>query len=84
MSNMVNIIWEYQQPKDGKRLAESWQKVDQKVGRKLAQNVGPTSPKGWPNVAPMLAKGWPNVAQRLGRHWANVRPTSATLARRTK
>ena len=59
---MVNIIWEYQQPKNGKRLAESWQKVNNKFGMLLPKN-GPTSPKGWANIAPMLAECWPNITQ---------------------
>ncbi len=53
MSNMVNIIWEYQQPKNGKRLAESWKKVIQKV-RKCWK-------KPWPKVAAMSARRRPSI-----------------------
>ena len=65
MFNLEKIIWEYQQPNDGKRLAESWQKVNQKVGKLLAKNVDPTSPKGWANNASTLAEGWASVGPML-------------------
>ena len=72
MSNILKIIWGYQQPNDGKRMAKCWWKVDQKLTNCWQQNVGPTSPKHWHNVALMLAECWRNVAPMMARRWANV------------
>ena len=54
-----NIIWEYLQPKDSKRLAK---------------HVGPTSPKHCPNVTPTLAECWPNVVPMSARCWLKCQP----------
>ncbi len=42
MFDSGNIMWEYQQLKVGKTLAENWSKVAQKVGKLLAQIISPT------------------------------------------
>ena len=60
--SLGNIIWEYQQIKVGKRSAERWQKMDQKVGKLLAQ-------KRWPNVTQRFD-------QRHPKRWLKVGPTS--------
>ena len=78
MSNMGNIIWEYQQAKVGNRLTKHWQKRSPNI------DLGPVSAQCWFDISvvgPMdkLTFWWhcrvaigPNFVLRLAQYWFDL------------